>query len=344
VVQQQQSTLGVLSQSNGRLATTTRAVAPNVKEMKKNNRKPGGQLLAPGVWFYATYENSSLLGKVFSTLADIVENFMLVFTDRGLRIMTVDDGDILTTRLEVPRASFLCYVDLCESALSFVIAGKKIKRFGKICTAKQTLTFCRNQNGNNAEPLELMLCPLDGSFESGAVTRASFKSNEDEQSHMMPVSPHQYQITMPASFYAEKIRDLVLEASDICLEISESTLKMSAIDADGGGDLYTGVPAKRSLQEALQNDCCYLERLPGADPAVQLNSLPPYRFLAAYLETITRFGSGVAKVVLRFGLRDSPTQPGVKEESLLYISYTFGEDGAAPFTLQTWLAPRVELD
>lgn len=345
------------------LNSSTRAQPPNIKEMKKNNRKPGGQLQDPGVWFYATYENSAALARAFKTFATFCsETFMIVFNSKAMRIFTRDDAGILLMHMEVPRTSFLCYENLCDSKIAFVIASKKMKRFADACTSEQTITFCRNQNGNKGEPMELLLCPLDGSFESGIVTRATFKSNDEQPSELMPVSPHQYQITMKSSLFAAKVKQLVAESSDICLEFSSTTFKMSAIDDEGGGDMYLGVPVKRSVREALDTDCCFIERLPDADPRVTLGDIPHSQFNAAYLETMTHFGRHInfpdrmrvdfdkdslafcEKMTLRFGLRASHAKRGSKEESLLLITYQIGEGTTAPFTIRQWLAPRIEVD
>lgn len=321
-------------------------LAPNVRAMKKNERKAGGgNADQPSVWFYACYENSALLGAVLGTLADFSDNYTIIFNDRGMKIAFDDDGKLLHLHLEVPRSAFVAFEDLCDSAISFVISSKKIKRFSKKCSAATTLTFCLNQNGNKGEPLELILCPLDGDFDSGVVTRAGFKPIDEEKSVLMPAAPHQYQVTMPAALYKSTIVGLVSEGSDICMELSSARLKLSSIDADGGGDLYSGIPVKPTLEEAMQKNCCYVERVLGADPAIQFNSMPEVRFIAAYLESVTRFsGAGVSKVVLRFGLREKRREPGKKEDSPLYVSYTFAEATPAAFTLQTWLAPTMELE
>jgi hypothetical protein len=113
----------------------------------------------------------------------------------------------------------------------------------------------------------------------------------------------------------------------------------------------------------LDNDCCFIERLPDADASIHLGDLPHSRFNAIYLETMTHFGrhlnfpdrmridsaardslSLYEKMTLRFGLRASHVKPGSKEESLLLITYAIGEGTTAPFTIRLWLAPHMEAD
>lgn len=298
-------------------------------------------------WFYATYENSRTLGQILGTLADFADMYMLVFRDDGLEVLTNDDGKVWTFQLQVPATSFVCYRDLCDSAMSFVIMGQKIKRFARACSADKTLTFCRRQNGDDDEPLELFLCSLDGKFESGAVTRAQFKRYDMEARQMLPNSPHQYRIMMRNAVFAKHLRLLIAEASDICLEISASNFKMSAIDHEMGGDQNVNFPVKRTLAEAIERngECAYIERLANADAdGVSLGQLPHMRFIGAYLERMTHFACDAEVVQILMGLRDSPTLAGSKEESLLGFVYDYGVGSEAAFGVRMWLAPEFEIN
>jgi len=338
---------GTSSLSTTTTTTKTRAVAPNIDDMRKFNRRPGGEKMPHSTWFYATYENSRTLGQILGTLADFADMYMLVFRDDGLEVLTNDDGKVWTFQLQVPATSFVCYRDLCDSAMSFVIMGQKIKRFARACSADKTITFCRRQNGDDDEPLDLFLCSPDGKFESGAVTRAQFKRYDMEARQMLPNSPHQYRITMRNAVFAKHLRLLIAEASDICLEISASNFKMSAIDHEMGGDQNVNFPVKKTLAEAVERngECAYIERLASADAdGVSLGQLPHMRFIGAYLERMTHFACDVDVVQILMGLRNSPTLAGTKEESLLGFAYDYGTGSEAAFGVRMWLAPEFEIN
>ncbi len=337
--------------SNSNVAPRARPTPPDIESMRKYNRRPGGEELPPGLFFHATYENSHTIGKILGTLADFAEMYTLLFTDSGMEVLTQDNGRVWTFLMKIPASAFLCYNNLCESSMMFVVMGSKMKRFAAACTPQKTLTFCRRQNGDDNEALDLMLFPLDGKEETGSVQRAQFKQYECEYKRVLPVDCYQYKIIMYSHVLAKQLKHLAAESPDIALELSKTTFKLSAIDQELGGDQSVGFPVKSTLREVLEQpsgESCYIEQiapLSGAAEKITLAAIPHMRFIAAYLVRMMHFECDAKLVELRIGVRDNPfSAERAKEESPLCVIYDYAVGTPGNFQVKMWLAPEIEMN
>jgi len=221
-------------------------------------RTLGGKERPAGKQFRAVYANAGELGALLAKLravmpsvqlqfgpsADEVDN--LVGSNRidGLRIETLNEARVSFVELSVPRRSFILYEGQpqtpCDSVACYTRFFFDERRAMK---STHTLTLSRYINGDDSEPLGVLVHPAHESNRQARVTAAHVTAIDGERQAYPRVDSrewHQYAVLMET----KTLQDIVVQSKDrfdeLVFALTDDRLQVTgrAPGAQGGVTMF----------------------------------------------------------------------------------------------------------
>lgn len=301
---------------------------------------------AASMVFGATYDDASALTTTLAKLHKFTKTYQMMFNADGLEISFMYN-QVMYIMLKVPSTSFVpeSYRNLVESALRLAITSAAMKQFAALSASDYTLSFMYDQTSFDNEPLQLLLFPNDGDETKRQRILFKLPTLDHDEEAVQPADHYQYEIHIAGGLFDKNVKALRLQSDTVCISLSEKSMKMASVASNGTHTLTFEIRVGSGAGET-----CTVKRLPSVKregvPQITMKHMRSYKLSAPYLESMTAFGNQACctDVMIRMGVRQDPSNPTSWEEEPLHMQFTMRGDTTAPYTVEGWLATKINED
>lgn len=313
----------------------------------RNDRTPGNEKKPNGVVFRAVYDCAETLIKTLTNLSKFYNYYPLVFTEKGLEILSMDADHSIVVSMKVPASAFVRYENLAQDAIEFIISSAAISNFPSARANQYSLTTMYDQYGNPDEVLHMMMYPRTEATRYDPILRSSFKPANAELEPLQPDEDYQYEVIIAPLVFAEQLGQITKSTSTVTMMLGDGAFEMGVITNLVDSSSTSTIIAVHDVHDVDKHDeilatkRAIINRLPDANPKFKMGAMRGFKFSAAYLKTTEQLArmSACTSLKLKLGVQDALDMQCGYAERPLSLEFGIRDGEQSAFSVRVWIVP-----